>query len=83
MVTPILTAVLPISKQLHVDFLVDIHEHQDRQIKEFDLNSETPPTLHSRRVHAFAKFVKQAFGGTVEKLNFGCFNEKKRRRGNN
>jgi hypothetical protein len=81
MVTPILKVVLPISKNLHVDYLVHTHEHQDRQIKEFDLNSETPPTLHSRRVHAFATFVEQAFGGKVEKLKFGCFNEKKRRRG--
>ena len=81
MVTPILNAVLPISKQLHVDFLVDVHKHKDQQIEEFDLNLETPPTLHSRGVHAFATFVKQAFGGKVETLMFGCFNEKKRRRG--
>ena len=81
MVTPILQKVLPISKHLHVDFLVNTHKHKDQQIEEFDLNSETPPTLHSRRVHAFATFVEQAFRGTVEKLKFGCFNEKKRRRG--
>ena len=81
MVTPILNAVLPISKQLHVDYLVDIHEHKDQQIEEFDLNSETLAKLSSRRTRAFATFVEQAFRGTVEKLKFGCFNEKKRRRG--